>query len=457
MLVFLLSAFFRAQVLRNEQSLLQSEENRLRQIPTAAPRGRDFRPQQQADRRERRRVLGRAAGAVRGHAARDARRGCAARSSSRNKAVRGRDPALPPRPNAAHGDLQDASFDVVSVLEEHRIEFPSLIIQSAPKRIYPDGEAVGAFVGYVSEINEGELASMASAGYKAGQLVGKRGLEKQYEAAAARTRRDSVRRGRCAQPLVRERARARGRHAAGRAAALHEHRPRSAGVHPHALRRHARRAAWSPWSRRRARCSRSTARRRSTPIASSAACRRPTYDSLNNDPRQPLYNKAIQGQYPPGSTFKLATAVIGAAGQLDQLRHAHAAAVHRVLLLWQPGLALLEKGRPRQPHLIDAIAQSCDVYFYQLGLRIRLTRLVAGGIRLGFDKRTGIDLPEESRPISRRASRTTSTRSTARKLDSRIETELNLAIGQGENAQTVRQHGALLHRARHRRQRADAA
>ncbi|MGH7602374.1 MAG: hypothetical protein ACRENK_00095, partial [Gemmatimonadaceae bacterium] len=40
MLVFLLSAFFRAQVLHNQQSLLQSEENRLRQIPTAAPRGK---------------------------------------------------------------------------------------------------------------------------------------------------------------------------------------------------------------------------------------------------------------------------------------------------------------------------------------------------------------------------------------------------------------------------------
>ena len=47
--------------------------------------------------------------------------------------------------------------------------------------IYPTGEAVGGFVGYVGEINGDELASMGASGYKAGQLIGKQGLEKQYE------------------------------------------------------------------------------------------------------------------------------------------------------------------------------------------------------------------------------------------------------------------------------------
>jgi penicillin-binding protein 2 len=87
----------------------------------------------------------------------------------------------------------------------------------------------------------------------------------------------------------------------------------------------------------------------------------------------------------------------------------------------------------------QAIAQSCDVYFYQLGQRIGLTRLVAGGISLGFDKRAGIDLPEEKRPIfptsvpeyfnqkypPSRGGWTAGSH------------ELNLAIGQGDNSQTV--------------------
>jgi penicillin-binding protein 2 len=179
-LVFLLSAFFRAQVIRNQESLLQSEENRLRQIPTAAPRGRIL------DRNNKpiaENVVGYSVALL-------AQREDTLRSTlDRLKTAINLTPKAyqdairrfrrdPTRPTVI---IQDASLDVVSVLEEHHMDFPSLIIQSAPKRIYPDGEAVGALVGYISEISEPELANLASDGYKPGQLIGKRGLEKQYE------------------------------------------------------------------------------------------------------------------------------------------------------------------------------------------------------------------------------------------------------------------------------------
>jgi penicillin-binding protein 2 len=86
--------------------------------------------------------------------------------------------------------------------------------------------------------------------------------------------------------------------------------------------------------------------------------------------------------------------------------------------------------------LSGAIAQSCDVYFYQLGQRLTLSRLVAGGVGLGFDKKSGIDLPEENRPRF-----PTSIEYFNQKYGARGwtpgSTELNLAIGQGENSQTV--------------------
>jgi penicillin-binding protein 2 len=49
-------------------------------------------------------------------------------------------------------------------------------------------------------------------------------------------------------------------------------------------------------------------------------------------------------------------------------------------------------------NLIEGIKNSCNVYFYQVGLRIGLDRFLESGIRLGFDQRTGIDIPHEIRP-----------------------------------------------------------
>jgi len=87
--------------------------------------------------------------------------------------------------------------------------------------------------------------------------------------------------------------------------------------------------------------------------------------------------------------------------------------------------------------LAQAIEQSCDVYFYQLGLKVGLTRLVAGGIRFGGRDRSGIDLPDESRPLFPYAD---ASEYYDRKYGKRGWSQavlLNLAIGQGENAQTV--------------------
>ena len=87
--------------------------------------------------------------------------------------------------------------------------------------------------------------------------------------------------------------------------------------------------------------------------------------------------------------------------------------------------------------LTHAIAQSCDVYFYQLGQKIGLSRLVGGGVGLGFDKRTGIDLPEEKRPDFPTSYPDYFNQKWGPRGWTPGEKELNLAIGQGENAQTV--------------------
>jgi penicillin-binding protein 2 len=84
--------------------------------------------------------------------------------------------------------------------------------------------------------------------------------------------------------------------------------------------------------------------------------------------------------------------------------------------------------------LAQAIAKSCDVYFYQLGLKIGLTRLLAGGVSLGFRDSTGVDLPNERTPRWPESTAYFDKRYGARGWNRSVV--LSLAIGQADNAQT---------------------
>ncbi|MFN2567856.1 MAG: hypothetical protein ABR499_22925, partial [Gemmatimonadaceae bacterium] len=156
-LVFLLSGFFRTQILQHRQFATQSEENRLRQIPLPAPRGTIYDRKGQVIAES---IVGYSVSFI--SPSIDSLRATLARlggiipitNDQVEAAVRRWRQAGTSRPTVI---IRDATFDVVSVLEEHRNQFPGLIIQSAPKRYYPDGPAVSAFIGYTAEINEREL------------------------------------------------------------------------------------------------------------------------------------------------------------------------------------------------------------------------------------------------------------------------------------------------------------
>ena len=434
-LLFLLSGFYRTQILQHDSFKLQSETNRLRQVPLTAPRGLivDRKGQPIAEN-----VVGYSVSLF--GQSEDSLRATMRRLGGTipltprqmEDAVR-RFRKDPSRPTVI---VQNASFDVVSVLEEHRLQFPGLIIQSSPKRYYPDSTAVSAFVGYISEISERELASseFATTGYKQGQLIGKDGLEKQYELMLA---------GREGSRFVEVDARNR----------IVNHSPRQ-DLQP------------EPGQTLRTNIDLDLQRFVAKLFADSsligaavvldpktgavlAIHSAPTWDpnrfvggipetywkELNTDERRPLFNKAMRGRYAPGSTFKLATAILGLERGVVKVEERFPIACSGGMQYGNRYFRCWEKKGHGYTDMISAIAKSCDVYFYQLGLRLTLEQLTAGAVKMGFNEKTGIDLPGENRARfpdgiayynSKYGSRGWSRAST-----------LNLAIGQGEIEETV--------------------
>ncbi len=434
-LVFLLSAFFRAQVLKNEQYSLQSEENRLRQIPTAAPRGRIL------DRNNKpiaENVVGYSVALLALNE--DTLRTTLTRlrnvvqlTNKQFEDAIGRFRRDHNRPTVI---IQDASFDVVSVLEEHHQDFPSLLIQTAPKRIYPDGSAVGGFVGYISEISQNELAEMSKDGYKPGQLVGKQGLEKQYEKEL---------RGRegiqfvevDARNRIVPNGRAREDVTPAEGPPLYTNIDLDLQEFMHTLFADTIEAGAIAMVPQTGEVLAMYSSPSIDPNRFVGGVPASYYDSLRNDPRKPLYNKVLQSKQPPGSTFKLATSVLGLEDSLITFDSHMPQACNGYYYFGNRTWHCWKKEGHGSLNLAGAIAQSCDVYFYQLGQKLTLSRIVAGGVSLNFDKRSGIDLPEESKSEFPNALPDYFNKKYGARGWTPGEKELNLSIGQGENAQTI--------------------
>ncbi len=434
-ITFLIGSFFRAQVLQHSQYALASEKNRLREVPIPAPRGQiyDRTGAIIAENIPGYTVSLLAPGEDSLRAALTRLRGTIDLSDEQVDAVVKRYRRSPNRPAVIFGD---ASFDLVSVLEEHRVEFPGLIIQAAPKRYYPDGPAVGALVGYTGEITEAELGSKAFSGYKSGQQVGKAGIEKQYE---SRLRgQEGVRfvevdvRGR----VVRE-AGARDDLSAEAAPPLYTNIDLDLQKFVVKLFGDSLQGAAVALEPKSGEVLALHSAPSFDPNRFIGGVQAEYYDSLRNDPRRPMYNKAIQGTYPPGSTWKLASAITALQDSVVTIEDRMPVPCTGGFQYGNRWFKCHKKEGHGSLTLAQAIEQSCDVYFYQLGLKLGLTRLVAGGIAIGSAERSGIDLPYESKPSFPTAPATDYYNKRYGVRGWSQGNSLSLSIGQGENSQTV--------------------
>lgn len=121
---------------------------------------------------------------------------------------------------------------------------------------------------------------------------------------------------------------------------------------------------------------------------------RADYQRLLRDERRPLFDRAVSGTYPPGSTCKLVTAAAG----LEEGVISASSRFSPCFGGYQFGTRYFRCHKPSGHGSVDlygAIEQSCDTYFYQLGLKLGLERWQKHAHTAGFDQPTGIDLPSE--------------------------------------------------------------
>ncbi len=322
---------------------------------------------------------------------------------------------------------RNAPFEVRAAVEETREELQGIEVVVEPLRRYAHGTLAAHLLGYAGEINDVELDSLGSQGYRPGDLIGRSGVERSYE---------EMLRGQDGAEFVVVNA------AGQRVSTLTEGPPRlpTAG---HDLILTVDLAVQQALEQAMADVQRGAAVALDPRDGSVLAMvSRPAFDpnefsvgisftrwrELTAGGENPLLNRAIQGMYPPGSTFKVVT-------MLSALEN-HVASPQTRL---QPCFGRYQFGArsfmcwKHEGHgsldFIGAIEHSCDVYFYQIGPRLGLDHLEETAKALGLGERTGIDLPQEKKGLIP-SEAWYDRRWGAGKMPK--GTLLNLAIGQGE-------------------------
>ena len=161
------------------------------------------------------------------------------------------------------------------------------------------------------------------------------------------------------------------------------------------------------------------------------------WDSLISNPFRPMSNRAIQGEYPPGSTYKIITALAGLEeGVIDDQTTmncpGHYRFGNRVYRCWL-------KGGHGKVDIIKAVEESCDVFFYQVGDRLGVDRLAWYAKAFGLGSPTGIFLDQEAHGLIP----TAAWKKKRTGIPWQKGETLSVAIGQGFNLATPLQMAVL--------------
>jgi penicillin-binding protein 2 len=280
---------------------------------------------------------------------------------------------------------RDLSLEDVAKVEESKLDLPGVVVEVEPTRVYPTSTFAAHLLGYVREVSDEQ---MKGGRYRRGDMIGQTGLERLLDEhlrgrdGGERIEVDAL--GRPVQLMQREEPRpgaqvvttvdrriqeAAERAMAGRPGAVVVMDPRSGDVlaltsgPAYGLDTFAGNLDREAWAR------------------------------LIKDPTHPLLNRALQAQYPPGSVFKMIVVAAGLQeGTLNPMDRVYCNGTFdyggRTWKDWKTG------GHGHMD-LRGAVMQSCDVFFYQYGLKIGPEAIARYARAFGLGAVTGIDLPGE--------------------------------------------------------------
>ena len=280
---------------------------------------------------------------------------------------------------------EEAPWDEVAVVEAHQEDLPGAIIEPEHLRRYPYGGLASHQFGYIGKVSQSQRKKEQT---DLGMLIGQSGLEKIY---------DKLLRGVAGRRMIQV-------NAAGRKVkdlGIEEPRP---GTDIYlTIDLDAQKAAEEGLG------SMAGAVVAMDPNTGEilALTSHPTYDPnlfprgispkdwvrLMNDPSHPMYNRAIQSVYPPGSTFKIIVSLAGLESGVIKLDDK--VPCKGFLMSGRHSFRCWKKGGHGSVSFHQALVESCDVYFYTMGDRIGWDRVAEYARKLGFGSLTGILLPDE--------------------------------------------------------------
>lgn len=283
---------------------------------------------------------------------------------------------------------RDLPWDTFVKIQARLSEMPGVELEVATVRHYPYGELFGHITGYIGEVSQDQIEKNPKGTYRMGDMVGKTGLEAYYEADL---------KGNNGQRLFEVDALGRPKELLGESPpAIGETLHTSLdiptqmagylGLGPH-------KGAAVAIDPNTGEVLALISKPSYDPNLFAVGIDRKTWADLTDGPGKPLINKATHGTYPPGSTFKPVVALAG----LESSRITQHSRISCGGSFWFGGRAFRcwRRGGHGALNVIQALEQSCDVFFYTVGNWAGIDRIALYAKMLGLGMPTGIDLPGE--------------------------------------------------------------